>query len=320
MGCLHNANRVKYIVRSLISHVEAFQRQDRSSCVVRREELVTLEEIKRAGGRLKANTAPGIDEVPNEILKGVIGAYPEILLEAFNSYLWEGRFFVDWKKQRLVLLRKGDKPLVDASSYRPICLLDTMGKLPEEMILQRLQGHMVGESGLSENQFGFWKGRSIVDAIQAVVDIATEARRGTGKRKRFCALISIDISNAFNTVRWNTCIEEMVRKKIPHHVLRMIDDYLSDRWLIYEGDKWFLKEDLTCGAPQGSRVGPLIWNPMYNNFLRIDLPARTSIIGFTDDALVVCAADDVGILELRINESLWQAKRWLDSRCLKMSP
>ena len=33
----------------------------------------------------------------------------------------------------------------------------------------------------------------------------------------------------------------------------------------------------------------------------------------------MCAIDDVRILELRINESLWQAKRWLDSRCLKMA-
>ena len=42
---------------------------------------------------------------------------------------------------------------------------------------------MVGENGLSENQFGFRKYRSIVDPIQAVVDIATKARGGTGKRK-----------------------------------------------------------------------------------------------------------------------------------------
>ena len=34
----------------------------------------------------------------------------------------------------------------------------------------------------------------------------------------------------------------------------------------------------------------------------------------------MCAADDVEILELRINDSLWRAKRWLDSRCLKISP
>ena len=111
--------------------------------MVRRRELFTLEELKRAGGRLKSNTVPGIDGVPNEILKEVIGVYPEILLEAFNSCLRGRRFFVDWKKHRLVLLRKGNKPLGVASSYRPICLLDTMEKLLEELILQQLQGLLV---------------------------------------------------------------------------------------------------------------------------------------------------------------------------------
>ena len=52
----------------------------------------------------------------------------------------------------------------------------------------------------------------------------------------------------------------------------------------------------------------------------MDMPAGTSIIGFADDALVVCAADNVGILEVRINDSLWRAKRWLDSRDLGMAP
>ena len=52
----------------------------------------------------------------------------------------------------------------------------------------------------------------------------------------------------------------------------------------------------------------------------MDLPAGTTIIGFTDDALVVCAAEDVRILELRITVSRWWAKRWLDSRGLKMVP
>ena len=100
-----------------------------------------------------------------------------------------------------------------------------------------------------------------------------------------------------------------MRKKVPDYLLRMIDDYLRDRWVIYEGDQWSLKEEMTCGATQGSRVGPLVWNVMYDDFLRMDLPTGTSIIGFADDALVVCAADDVGILELRINDSLWRAKR-----------
>ena len=179
---------------------------------------------------------------------------------------------------------------------------------------------MVGENGLQENQFGFRKGRSTVDAIWAVVDIATKARRGTGKRKGSCALISIDIRNAFNIARWNICIDAMVRKKVPEYLLRMIRDCLRDRPVIYEGDRWSLKEEMTCGAPQGSQVGPLVWNVIYDDFLRIDLPAGMSIIGYANDALVVCTADDVKILEMRNNDSQWRAKRWLDSRCLKMAP
>ena len=77
---------------------------------------------------------------------------------------------------------------------------------------------------------------------------------------------------------------------------------------------------MTFGAHQGSRVVPLVWNVVYDDFLRIVLPARTRIIGLADDALVVCAADNVGILDLLINDSLWRAKRWLDSRGLKMAP
>ena len=140
------------------------------------------------------------------------------------------------------------------------------------------------------------------------MDIATKARSRTRKRDGFCALISIDIRNAFNTARWNICVKAMERKKVPDYLLRMIDDYLSDRWVIYECGKWSLKEEMTRGALQGSRVRPLVWNVMYDDYLRMDLPAGTSIIGFADDALVVCAADEVIILELRVNESLW--RRW----------
>ena len=97
-----------------------------------------------------------------------------------------------------------------------------MGKLLEEMILQRLQGHMVRENGLSENQFGFRKGRSTVDAIQAVVDIATKARRGTSKRKGFCALISID-TQCVQYRRWNICIEVMVSNDTLWRAKRWLD-------------------------------------------------------------------------------------------------
>ena len=143
--------------------------------------------------------------------------------------------------------------------------LDTMGKHLEEMILQRLQSPMVGEKSLSENHFGFRKGRSAVDVIQAVMDDATKARRATGERKGLCALVSINIRNAFNTVKWQNSIEAMMRKKVPNYLYWRMVDYLNHRWVIQEDDKWSLKEEMTCGASQGSRVGPLVWNVMYDD-------------------------------------------------------
>ena len=111
---------------------------------------------------------------------------------------------------------------------------------------------MVGENGLSENKFGFPKGRSTVDAIQAVVYIATKARRETGKPKGFCALISTHTQ----CVQYHE-VKHLHRgdgvKKVPDYLLRMIDDYLSDRWVICESDKWSLKDEMTFGAPLNDR-------------------------------------------------------------------
>ena len=59
---------------------------------------------------------------------------------------------------------------------------------------------------------------------------------------------------------------------------------------------------------------------MYDDFLRMDLPAGTIIIGFADSAIVVRVFEDVRILELRISKSLRWAKRWLGNICLKMAP
>ena len=68
-----------------------------------------------------------------------------------------------WKQQQLILLPKPGKP----SLYRPICLLNTLGKLLERVINSRLLEYVEGEGGLADTQYGFQKGRSTVDAISS---------------------------------------------------------------------------------------------------------------------------------------------------------
>ena len=233
-------------------------------------------------------------------------------MRAFNCCLEEGKFYQQWKKQRLLLLRKGNKPVDETSSYRPLCLLDTMGKLLEGLILLRLEKYVQ----FSHKQYGFRKGRSTTDAILEVTRIADAAKKGTGKKKGFCALVAIDIKNAFNSARWKDIIEALANKKVPEYLIRVIEDYLRDRRVIYE-DVFKIEDDMTCRVPQGSRLGPYLWNVMYDDILSIEQPRDTQLIGYADDTLIVI----VTILSCweRLNETLIRIKRWLDKKILQMA-
>ncbi|CAB0029481.1 unnamed protein product [Trichogramma brassicae] len=119
---------------------------------------VTLEELKRAQSRIKERSAPGPDGIPNSALKIAVAARPDIFLRVYTTCLETGVFPSSWKRQRLVLLPKPGKPPDEPSSYRPLCMLDTAGKILERIICDRLEAFTERPGGLSERQYGFRKG------------------------------------------------------------------------------------------------------------------------------------------------------------------
>jgi len=72
------------------------------------------------------------------IIKTVAVKNPIVLRDTFNTCLKFGLFPHSWKVAKLVLLRKGEKPVKNLYSYLPICLLNTAGKLFERIIKRRL--------------------------------------------------------------------------------------------------------------------------------------------------------------------------------------
>lgn len=89
--------------------------------------LITCEELVAIGPRLPTNKAPGPDGVPDVILRRIIEKKPKLLLGTLNRCLVQGPFPNPWKEAKLVLLLKGNKPLDQPSSYRPICLINSIG-------------------------------------------------------------------------------------------------------------------------------------------------------------------------------------------------
>ncbi|CAB0040241.1 unnamed protein product [Trichogramma brassicae] len=100
------------------------------------------------------------------------------LLAVYTTCLETGVFPSSWKRHRLVLLPKPGKPPDEPSSYRPLCMLDTAGKILERIMSDRLEAFTERPGGLSERQYGFRKGRSTIDAIEDVISTAREAIAG----------------------------------------------------------------------------------------------------------------------------------------------
>lgn len=273
-------------------------------------------EIEQAISKLKDKKAPGLDGIPNLVLKDAFKCCPDQFAAMINGCLRHGVFPSIWKRQKLVLLPKGKKPLDDPSSYRPLCMIDTAGKLLESIICKRLEEYIEATEGLSCNQYGFRKGRSTVDAIRKVVDIASNAIDGKSwKRgsKEYCVVVTLDVKNAFNSANWEIIVNSLARLGVPPYLLAIIKDYFRNRTLVYETESGMKDYNVTGGVPQGSVLGPLLWNVMYDGVLKLKLPERAKIIGFADDIALVCVAKQLEEAEIVTNSCIRIVRSWLTS-------
>jgi hypothetical protein len=245
---------------------------------------VTEGELGAAVLRLRAkNTAPGPDGVPGRAWVLALGPLKARLSALFSACLAQGQFPRAWKAGKLVLLRKEGRPADSPSAYRPIVLLDEASKLLERVVAARLNRHLEGIGpDLSDHQFGFRRGRSTIDAIARVRTLAEEAVA----QGEVVLAVSLDIANAFNSLPW-ACITAALRHHaVPEYLRKTVEDYLSDRAVRYPTREEWQEKRLSCGVPQGSVLGPLLWNIGYDWVLRGRNLPGVKVTCYADDTLV----------------------------------
>jgi hypothetical protein len=111
--------------------------------------LTNHKDVQAALSDLKLGKAPGPNGFPNMALKHFpMRTVP--LDHIFNSVLRIHHFPSGWKHARVISMLKPGKDPAQPTSYLPISLLDTIGKLFEKFLLTRIL-HEVGERGLLRN-------------------------------------------------------------------------------------------------------------------------------------------------------------------------
>lgn len=259
--------------------------------------------FSRAVRRLTPGKAVGPSGIHNDVLKALANTQPQAVLRTFNDCLGVLTFPPRWKRARLVLLRKGpDKPLDVPSSYGPICILDTSGKLLERLLLQRLEEHLEKHEGRRKapNQYGFRKGVSTEFAISSSENWRTTSHYAW--KEEPCILVILDIKNTFNFLTWLVIDAALRNINVPEYLLEMLRFWLSDRVLL-TGEEMATRP-VTCRVLHGSVLGPTLWNVAYDSFLKMDMPPEMQLIGFADDLAVVGIASTGQLLEDVVNPTL----------------
>lgn len=279
---------------------------------------VTTGELSAAFLRLRAkNTAPGPDGIPGRVwllTSDVLGERFRLLLD---SCLATRRFPTKWKSGRLVLLKKEGRPDNSPSGYRPIVLLDEAGKLFERILASRIVRHLteVGPD-LAECQYGFREGRSTIDAVKRVKALSDEAVARGG----VLLAVSLDIANAFNTLPFSVVGEALRYHEVPSYLRQVVQDYLRDRCVLFlNRDGQMVRKSVSCGVPQGSVLGPLLWNIGYDWVLRGTLLRGLCVVCYADDTLVTARADSFEAAACLGTVGVTQVVRRIESLGLKVA-
>jgi hypothetical protein len=187
---------------------------------------ITQREIITATLRLRNNKAPGADMITNEALKLVLPTLITTMTWIFNASLDLGHYPTRFKTAITIALKKpGKKDASAVSSYRPIALLNTMGKILESVMATRLS-YLVDTHGvLPPQHIGGRKAVTCDMALHRVIEAVHNAWRAN----KTAAILSLDVTGAFDFVSHTRLIHNLRKRRIGGRWSTWIASFLRDR-------------------------------------------------------------------------------------------
>ena len=273
-----------------------------------------LSELRRAIRETKKHSAPGDDGISYEMLQHLSKRSTKILLELYDRVWTEGKMPQDWRHSIVKPVLKSGKDPQAISSYRPISLTSTVGKIMEKLVTNRLTYYVEKNKLLANVQSGFRKGRSTTDHIIRLQDTINKYNCSRG----YTAAVFIDFQSAYDMLWHKGLLRKLSGMGINGKAFAYIEQFVTNRTMqVRVGSELSVTHNLENGTPQGSIISPLLFLIMIN-----DLPndiTETETTLFADDSCLFKSGRNLDFILHKMQNSLNKLVEWCDLNGFKIS-
>ena len=268
-------------------------------------------EVLNLINQLVDTKACGPSSIPNKLLKEHKEIFSNLLTTLINKSFSDGTFPEMLKLANLTPIHKKK---AHCNNYRPISLLSNISKIYEKAYHVQIYEFLEDNNVIYDLQFGFRKKHSTDHALLSI----TENIKNKLDNNTFTCGVFIDLEKAFDTVNHKILLKKLEYYGINGIAKCWLTDYLTNRKQRVKIENEFSDyKSITCGVPQGSILGPLLFLIYINDMHQVT--KYSTLYHFADDTNLLYSHKDIRKLRKAVNSDLKLVFQWLCANRLSLN-